>query len=57
MTIATEVGHAYELDMIAIRELQKAKNAADAEAIFNRFAPHVERRDRCGIWFAVDGVK
>lgn len=55
--LVTEQGHCHDLDMIAIRELQKAKTGDVAEDIFNRFAPHVPRCDRGGIWFAVDSVK
>ena len=57
MKLTTENGHTYELDMLAIRELQAAKTANVAEAIFERFAPYVPRCDRCGVWFAVDDVK
>lgn len=56
MKITTENGHTYTLDRIAIHELQQAKRANDADAIFERFASHVPARDRCGVWQAVDDV-
>ena len=56
MTLSTPAGHDYTLDRLAVSELQKAENGRDAEAVFNRFAPHVPRCDRGDIWFAVDDV-
>ena len=46
----------YTLDLIAVRELQKAKHAADAESIFNRFASNVPRADRQEVWNKCDEV-
>jgi hypothetical protein len=56
MMLTTENGHTYDLDAPAIRGLQCARNASEAEDVFNKWAPHVAANDRCGIWFAVDDV-
>ena len=55
--IKLDNGHEYELEMIAVRELQKADNGRIAEDIFNRFAPHVPRCHRGVVWFAVDDIR
>ena len=54
MLITGQNGHAYDLDRIAVDELQKAGNAADADAIFERFAADVPASDRLQIWLAVE---
>lgn len=55
--IKLENGHEYELEMIAVRELQKANNGKDAESTFNRFACHVPKCHRGMVWFAVDDIR
>ena len=52
MTISGRYGE-YDMDLIAIRELQRTNHAGDAECIFERFAPHVLRRHRCDVWLDV----
>ena len=52
--VTTENCGTYVLDLIAVRELAKAKNARDAESIFERFAPDVPRAHRCDVWLACE---
>ena len=51
-------GHkTHQLDRGTVDELQRAKTATEAEAIYNRLAPHVARCDRLAVWQRVDSVK
>ena len=56
MKVTTENGHTHDLSRLAIQELQQAKTANVADAIFDRFADLVPPCDRCGVWLAIDSV-
>lgn len=57
LTQTTEIGRTYNLSDDAITRLREAVTADIAEIAFNDLASHVPKRDRVGIWFAVDNIQ
>jgi len=55
MRITAENGHQYTLDRSTVDQLHRARNAAEAEAVYDQSASHVLARDRLSVWLAVDG--